>query len=434
MRLFDNYYNGISDILNKGNTRSFSFSGEENVPSYFEKGTVNESIAVQASANVNNKVLIEFDKNQLTNLFGENKSSFASNTIGSHPDFLNIKHNEYERHYCVSMFMDIKGSTRLNEKYTLLEIRKIKDTILTLAIHVAGHFGGHIHRLQGDGIFIQFVRKGLSEQDAVINALNTAAILTHFISNDLAQVFEDNGVKPLSVRTGIDLGFKDDVIWSHYGIPGCSELTTTSLHTDLAAKLQSQAKSNGICVGGNIRDVLDFDLQFCKNLFDGNGAVDYYIYKGVKNYRKFEFNWVGYLNSFDFTKLNSSGNGVEIIEPRFTLRCIVTKSGTFDSYLYYQNSGAIPKESDIEYTLLENGNDYFKKDFDSISWNAHNFGKEAKVAGQEKHDFGGRYKNSIHCSTSAAYTGHHYVECIITRPNSNNLKIKFPIFVGEKNS
>jgi hypothetical protein len=194
MKLFDKYLNGISDIVNKDEVKRFSsFIGNENMPDYFEKGIVNESLELQKS-NTNNKVLIEFDKDQLTTLFGENPNSFHMNIIGTHPDFSDIKHHEYSNYYCVTMFMDIKGSTRLNEKYSLLEIRKIKDTILTLSIHVASHFGGHIHRLQGDGVLIQFVRKGQKEQDAVINALNTASVLTHFVSNDLANIFNNNGV------------------------------------------------------------------------------------------------------------------------------------------------------------------------------------------------------------------------------------------------
>jgi hypothetical protein len=429
MKLFDKYLNGISDIVNKDEVKRFSsFIGNENMPDYFEKGIVNESLELQKS-NTNNKVLIEFDKDQLTTLFGENPNSFHMNIIGTHPDFSDIKHHEYSNYYCVTMFMDIKGSTRLNEKYSLLEIRKIKDTILTLSIHVASHFGGHIHRLQGDGVLIQFVRKGQKEQDAVINALNTASVLTHFVSNDLANIFNNNGVRPLGIRTGIDLGFKDDVIWSHYGVPNCSELTTTSLHTDLAAKLQSNASSNGILLGGNIKEILDIKPEFCQDVKNDKGEIDYYIYQGIKNYRKFNFDWVKYLNSFDFTKLNSEKNGVEIEIPRERIKCEISDENDLNNRIYYQNSNAIPKGSKIKYTLFENEHIYHKRDFEIIEWRAYNSGKEAKEAEQERHDFGGKSMNKVYCETSAAYKGHHYVECIIKRQHSENRKIKFPIFV-----
>ena len=426
MKLFDNYLNGISNIVNKDEFRNSYFSAIENkLPKYFEKGIANENIQLQPS-NQNNKVLIDFDSSQLSMLFGVNKSSFPNYKIGTHPDFENIKYHEFEKHYCVSMFMDIKGSTRLNEKYDLFQIRKIKDTILTLAIHVASHFGGHIHRLQGDGIFLQFVRKGLKEQDAVINALNTASILTHFINTDLADIFRNSGVIPLRVRTGIDIGFKDDVIWSHYGIPGCSELTTTSLHTDLAAKLQAQAKPNGILIGGNIQDILDLRPDFCKDCFKSDGEKDYYIYQGIKNYRKFEFNWENYLKSFDFVKINR--NRLEIDVPNIKIKCKISNGNGEE--LYNQNMFSIPKGSEIKYEIIENNHPYFKKKWETIEWKAINTGKEAKEDNVLVHDFGKKYNNSNTCITSAGYKGHHHVECIIKRNHLSNIKISFPIFVS----
>lgn len=427
MKLFNNYLNSISDIINKSDIKNFSsFTSESQMPAYFEKSMLSENIEIQRN-NTNNKVLIEFDSNQLTNLFGSNPFSFNKSKIGSHPDFQNLQHHEFENHYCVSMFMDIKGSTRLNEKYDLFQIRKIKDTILTLAIHVASHFAGHVHRLQGDGIFLQFVRKEQSEQDAVINAMNTASILTHFISSDLAEVFQSNGVHPLQVRIGIDLGFNDDVVWSHYGIPDCSELTTTSLHTDLAAKLQSRAKSNDILVGGNVKEILDIKDEFCQTCYDNDGEPDYYIYRGFKNYRKFTFNWRNYLNSFDFIKKTSKS--IKIEEPSIRLKCKIKISENGEETIYNQNSYAIKKGSFIEYVIIENNRPYFKKEWETIEWQAINSGKEAKEANELTHDFGGNNRNKTTCQTHAGYVGHHYVECIIKRKHLDNIRLSFPIFV-----
>lgn len=427
MKLFDNYLNSISDIVRENRVKTFSnFSEKSRMPEYFEKAMFSENLAVQRS-NINNKVLIKFNKNQLTHLFGSNPYSFHEITIGSHPDFQDLQYHEFEKHYCVSMFMDIKGSTRLNEKYDLFQIRKIKDTVLTLAIHVASHFGGHVHRLQGDGIFLQFVRKGQLEQDAVINAINAASILTHFISSDLANVFNSNGVQPLRVRIGIDLGFHDDVIWSYYGIPSCSELTTTSLHTDLAAKLQVNAKSNGILVGGNIREILDIKEEFCQTCVDNKENPDYYIYQGFKNYRKFNFNWVNYLKSFDFIRKTS--NLIEIKEPRIRIKCKIKEPEELSSKTYFQNSYAIKKGSNIEYSIIENEHIYFKKEWETIEWMAYNSGKEARDANELTHDFAGKFRNKTTCQTKAAYIGHHIVECVIKRKHSDNLRLRFPIFV-----
>lgn len=423
MKLFSNYLDGISHIVNKSEMRYFSNS----LPTYMEKGFQNQSVTL--NENKNNKVLIEFDDSILNNLFGKNLYSIKDFSIGTHPDFANIKHHEYQNHYCVSMFVDIKGSTRLNEKYSLLEIRKIKDTILTLAIHAASHFAGHVHRLQGDGVFLQFVRKGQKEQDAVINALNTASVLSHFISNDLAAVFKEKNIKPLSIRIGIDLGFADDVIWSYYGVPTCSELTTASLHTDLAAKLQAQAESNGILIGDNLREILDIKPEFCQDVIDSDGEKDYYIYQGFKNYRKFKFNWNNYLKSFDFFKSDSNGTNLIIEIPTFRLKCEIINRNKEVIGIYNQNSMALTKNTELRYTILDNNIIYTKKSFDKIEWQVFNSGKEAKMAKQERHDFGGIFKDKIKCETTAEYIGHHYIECIIKREYLDNKKMTYSIFV-----
>ncbi len=426
MKLFENYLNGISDIVNKRETRTKTFSSfSGNEYESLSKGLIYENRELQKSG----KVLMEFDSSQLTTLFGNNPSSFDKIRIGTHPDFENIGFNEFENHYCVTMFMDIRGSTRLNGKYSLFEIRKIKDTLLTLAIYVSSHFGGHIHRLQGDGIFIQFVRKRIKEQDAVINALNAASILTHFVSSDLAEIFKDIGIDPLKIRIGIDLGFKEDVLWSHYGVPACSELTTTSLHTDLASKLQANAPSNGILVGNNIKEVLDIKPEFCQDVRNSDGETDYYIFKGFINYRKYNFNWINYLKSFDFVKLNSDGKKLEIFLPNIRIKCFVSDENGNNEIEYFQNSYAIPKNYQIRYVIYENDHKYFIKQFERIEWYAHNSGSEAKKAEQEFHDFGKKYINKNYCETSAAYKGHHFVECKIKREHLPSLKITFPIFV-----
>lgn len=136
---------------------------------------------------------------------------------------------------------------------------------------------------------------------------------------------------------------------------------------------------------------------------------------------------MNYLNSFDFVKRTS--NSLEIEEPRIRLICKITDPENGEVKTYHQNSNAIKKGSDIEYSIVENGHQYFKKDWETIEWKAVNSGKEAKDANELTHDFGGKYRNKITCQTHAGYIGHHYVECVIKRNHSVNIRLRFPIFV-----
>ena len=76
------------------------------------------------------------------------------------------------------------------------------------------------------------------------------------------------------------------------------------------------------------------------------------------------------------------------------------------------------------------GNSVFvKQTFERVEWYAFNSGNEASNQKQLKHDFGKEYLGKTYCETSAAYLGHHHVECKVIREHSENENVTFPIFV-----
>jgi class 3 adenylate cyclase len=440
MKLFENYLNGIGSILdNKSGSTIYksnearrlildsysSFSGDPTLRTFSSEGHV-------STLEESSKTILNIDKTELEKYFGKNKLSFPEIKIGKHPDFENLRHNESEKHYCISMFVDIKGSTTLALKHSLEEVRLIKDSLLTLCIHVASFFGGHVHRLQGDAAFIQFVRKGQHPNDSIINSLNAASVLCQFVSNDLSTLFQQKDLNPIKIRVGIDYGSNEKVLWSYYGIPGCNELTTTSLHTDLAAKLQARASINSIRIGRNIVDALDLANDFYytpTNKIDGIETPDYYILQTPDfRYNQYVFDWEKYLNSFDFITKRGDGT-LEIVSKSISLRCYLMNDDDTVLEEYYQNSFSIPKSKSLKFELLRNGITYYKSPQETIVWEAVNRGKQAKDANEENHDFGGKYFNKNYCVANTAYLGHHYLKCTIKRQFLDNVVLKFPIFV-----
>ncbi|MDY0278856.1 MAG: adenylate/guanylate cyclase domain-containing protein [Acholeplasma sp.] len=436
MKLFENYINGIDSILQNKSYGEIRKANESYLPlsgTTRASGTRTFSFSNQVSKiGDSSKALLNIDINELETYFGKNKLSFSTISIGPHPDFNELNYNESEKHYCVSMFVDIKGSTRLALTHSLEEVRLIKDSLLTLCIQVANFFGGHVHRLQGDAAFIQFVRKGEHPNDSIINALNAASVLCQFVSSDLSTIFEQNNLNPIKIRVGLDYGRNDEVLWSYYGIKECNELTTTSLHTDLAAKLQAQATNNSIRIGKNVVDALDLPSEFYsipKKVENGAEFPDYYILKSPQlNYKQFVFDWQKYLNTFDFYKKNNNGL-LEINKNTFTINCFIGETNESVNSKYYQNSFSIPKGYKIKYNLLRNGIPYHRASFDTIVWEAENRGVEAINDEAEKLDFNGVYNNQTCCMADAAYLGHHYLICKIKREHEDNIVIKFPIFV-----
>jgi len=243
----------------------------------------------------------------------------ATAKLGEHPDFAYLKGTTNTlRHYITSVFIDIKGSTNLYKMYDLETVHTITNTIQRAAIHTCLIFGAHIQRLQGDGVFVYFGGKGIDKKKSVEMALNATSLFTYFVKNDLRKLFEEEGVEDIFTRIGIDFGDDDKVLWANYGLGTCSELTTNSLHTSLASKMQSHATSNGIVIGDNVKALIALPEEYFSFVTDstGKGTIRY-IYTDQKNqffYSQYRFDWLKYLKTLSFIKSNDDGS-IYVFDP-----------------------------------------------------------------------------------------------------------------------
>ena len=233
--------------------------------------------------------------------------------LGLHPDFKHLKNTDItEEHYVVSAFIDIKGSTNLFKKFNKETIFLITNAILRAGIHTALIFGGYVHRLQGDGIFVYFGGKNVTKEKAVLQALQAVSVYTHFVKNDLKKYFNSQGIENISIRSGIDLGNTVDVLWGNAGIGEISEVTTCSLHTSLASKMQSNAQTNGIVVGDYIKSELKNNDDCFKPVSYRTGKEsDRYIYRiDDRNftYTQYDFSWIQFLKKQPFIAIDQFGN------------------------------------------------------------------------------------------------------------------------------
>lgn len=234
-------------------------------------------------------------------------------SLGLHPDFAHLKHSEdLEEHYIVSMFVDIKGSTNLFKRYSPKTVWIITNTIQRAAIHTCLIFGGYVHRLQGDGLFIYFGGKGVKPDFAINRSLQFASVFTYFVREDLKKIFLAQGVEDINTRIGVDLGFDRDVIWGMAGIGEISEVTTCSLHTSLASKMQGSAISNGIVLGDHVKNASQIISSFCSPVCHRTkNENDRYIFRmPAENfyYTQYDFDWFKFLKQQDFIATDLSGN------------------------------------------------------------------------------------------------------------------------------
>lgn len=271
--------------------------------------------------------------------------------LGQHPDFIRLKGtDDVEYHYIVSLFIDIQGSTNLHRKYDLEDIYRITNTIQSAAIHTCIALGGHIQRLQGDGVFAYFGGKNVDKNKAVELAVTACSMFTYFVENDLKNIFLEDGIENISTRIGIDFGDDDDVQWANFGLMEVCELTTNSLHTSLASKMQSYASRNGIVVGQNIKDRMKTDEAFFDLVRKSDGTVEKrYIFElPEKNFRytQYSFNWFKYLKTLPFVGSTADGK-LYIIDEEERQRQARLRSSTellSQGAAYSSKSGTITSE------------------------------------------------------------------------------------------
>ncbi len=237
--------------------------------------------------------------------------SFDNQKVGHHPDFIHLKGTKNkEYHNIVSVFIDVKGSTNLHKKYDPETIFIITDTIQSLGITLCKMFGGFVHRLQGDGLFVYFGGKGVDKKLANEEALTATSLFNSFLENDLKQMFENHGIERIKTRIGIDYGDDEDVLWAMAGFGETSEVTTTSLHTSLAPKMQQYAVSNGTVIGKNVIDFGEIDRELYTPIDEKR-----YIYTDQEkrfNYGQYKFDWLKFLKKLDYIVTSHFDGSIEL--------------------------------------------------------------------------------------------------------------------------
>ncbi|MGG7552444.1 hypothetical protein ACQ7CX_17685 [Chryseobacterium arthrosphaerae] len=304
-KLYKNYADEIAYYLNQEKTSHFQKS--------FSAGSLNENRKYSPKMSWLDKTKNEANFRSLSALdaFTGIERKYEEK-LGSHPSFQHLKNTtDSEYHYIVSMFIDVKNSTGLFKKYTPDVVAGICRVIQNATIHTCWHFDGYVHRLQGDGLMVYFGGKEVPKQIAVENALLAGGFINYFVKNDLKNLFEEKGVNRIYTRIGIDFGDDDKTLWHDTGIGDCSEITTTSLHTSLSCKMQGQAESNGIVVGGNILPFRpDHQDYFRYKKYRANGEERDNIYEIPEDnfrYKQYDFNWERYLKNHP--KIQQDHNG-----------------------------------------------------------------------------------------------------------------------------
>ncbi len=205
------------------------------------------------------------------------KPGLNQSKVGPHPDFAHLKDSgEIEFHHIVTMFVDIKRSSRLSLLMSLQDAYVVKNRILQACVDVIRALDGYPHRLMGDAVMAFFGGRDNCSENAIANAINASSalklILTETVFPELNKLIGKD--VNLGVRVGLDFGTHKEIVWANYGYGDASEVTALGIPVDLASKAQSQARTNTAMLGQGILEHVDFPDRYSKVKTINNGESE----------------------------------------------------------------------------------------------------------------------------------------------------------------
>lgn len=208
------------------------------------------------------------------------KDGLNEHSLGTHPELLELdKVGATHKQYIVTMFIDIRKSSRLTLLLPLEQAYLVKNRILQACIDIVRSLDGYPHRLMGDALMAFFGRSDVSKEDAIADAINAASTLRLVLMDYIfPSLNEDIGEEiDLGVRIGLDYGSEEEVIWGNFGLGTSCEVTALGLPVDMTAKLQQLADKNTAMLGQGILDYIDFPEDYTKIKVRGEQTLDFIL-------------------------------------------------------------------------------------------------------------------------------------------------------------
>lgn len=196
------------------------------------------------------------------------KKEVNTYAIGTHPDFLNLEgSNTTEQHYICTLFVDIKGSTRLSLLYPLEFVFKFKNAVIQTCIETIRAFDGCVHRIMGDAVMAFFGARATGKEDAIADAINCSVTLRSLLEQSIKPWLEEEkgfDAKDFGFRIGCDFGDDNEVLWGSFGYRNVGEISATGLPVDMASKLQSLASKNQTMLGQGLLDFINWPDKYAR--------------------------------------------------------------------------------------------------------------------------------------------------------------------------
>ncbi|WP_321529847.1 adenylate/guanylate cyclase domain-containing protein [uncultured Desulfuromonas sp.] len=253
MSNLENLFNEVFDMVD---TRT------KTVKKVLNSATLNERFESLPSGPQREYIL----QSQIRPIFG--KDGINSTPIGTHPDFLSLENGSSRtiNQYVCTLFVDIKGSTRLSLLYPLDLVYKFKDAVIKTCVEVIRSLDGSVHRIMGDAVMAFFGGNATEKEDAIADAINCATTLRAVLEGSIKPWMVKNGIdaKDFGFRVGCDFGDDSEVLWGSFGYSNVGEVSATGLPVDMASKLQGLASKNQTMIGQGILNFINWPENYSK--------------------------------------------------------------------------------------------------------------------------------------------------------------------------
>lgn len=372
------------------------------------------------------------------------KGDRENTSIGGHPDFQHLENTHRVEYGAITtLFVDMEGSTRLGLLNDPGRTFIYKDAIIRSAIEIIEAFDGHVHRIMGDAVMAFFGRQGNPTEAGGINGINCASTLAAFFELVVQPRLENMGLSgSRGIRIGLDYGSEEEVLWGSYGMEDTSEVTATSFHVDISAKLQENAGRNEVLIGQSLREHIDFPtrrlLKIPERTRDGEKEKDRYVtpnYTGPDgqqiNYRKHKLIWKRYLGWTALQKasgildegLRAADVEVDVYE---------SKKGQYLGQSYAAGSRPLEKDKGLAFTF--NPPEDLSTPY-TVWTKVRNHGKEAEEAGQLNREPNSydiedwRDQRDFRHWETTRYRGLHYLDFELRKGSTAHYSTRYGVYI-----
>jgi adenylate cyclase len=178
----------------------------------------------------------------------------------------------------VILHIDLVGSTQLSMTLPLDRLIIIIQTFIQEMSTVIALYGGYVLKYIGDAILAFFITNsdGINDDGPhkgqlylpCVNAINCARSMIKVIENGINPILNQYDYPEMSVRVGIDVGETALIQygWDIHALDG-KQIVKEPHHdilgytVNVAVKMTSLAKPNGIVIGQSVYDMLDEKLK-----------------------------------------------------------------------------------------------------------------------------------------------------------------------------